>query len=191
MNDARIPASSPEPTAPSERAGGGAPVQPKGARPQGAGHPAPPVFSFAAFVLVTVGTFGAAAIAPLAAAFFGDRLALPGALATGLAALAAAAFGALCGAAAAVIARRLAFYEVAGATLLWAAAVAVIAILPGLRAGSSAIAALEAQGKLVVVLGLLGVGALSAIAVFAGSTLAYLAVGTGRFDASVSYELFV
>jgi lipoprotein-releasing system permease protein len=71
----------------------------------------------------------------------------------------------------------------------------VFALLPGVLAslltGAPALAALEAQGKLVVVLGLLGAGMLAATAVFVGSTLAYLAVGTGRFDASVSYELFV
>jgi lipoprotein-releasing system permease protein len=148
------------------------------------------VFSPAAFVLVTVGVFGAAVVAPLAAALFGDRLALPGALATGLAAVAAAGFAAALGAAAAVTARRLAFYEVAAASLLWAAAVAIVTALPGLRA-TSALQPLEAQGTLVVVLGLLGAGLLAATAVFAGSTLAYLATGTGRFDPSLSYELFV
>ena len=169
----------------------GAAVPDAAARPGGAGHPAPPVFSFTAFALVTLGTFGAAAVAPYAARLLGDRLALPGTLATGLAALAAAALGAAFGAAAAVVAKRLAFYEVSLAALLWAAAVAVLAVLPGLRAGAEVLAALEAQGKLVVVLGLLGAGLLAATAVFAGSTVAYLAVGTGRFDASLSYELFV
>jgi lipoprotein-releasing system permease protein len=157
----------------------------------GAGHPAPRVFSVAAFLLVTAGTFGAAAVAPLAATLLGDRLALPSALANGLAALAAATLGAAFGAAASAVAKRLAFYEVAAAALLWAAAVAVIALVPGLRTGTDALAALEAQGTLVVVLGLLGAGLLAATCVFAGSTLAYLAVGTGRLDLSLSYELFV
>jgi lipoprotein-releasing system permease protein len=157
-----------------------------------AGHPAPPVFSVAAFLLVAIGLFGAAAIFPLAGTLFGDRLALPGPLATGLSALVAALAGAALGAAAAWIGRRVAFYELAAAYLLWSAAVAgVVAFLPGLRQGSAALAALEAQGTLVVVLGLLGAGLLSAAAVFTGSSLAYLAVGTGRFDPSLSYELFV
>jgi lipoprotein-releasing system permease protein len=148
------------------------------------------VFSTAAFVLVTLGTFGAAAVAPAAAVLFGDRLALPGPLATGLTALVSAVVGAGFGAAAALVARRLAFYEVAAAALLWTALVAVVALLPGLRA-NPALAGLEAQGTLVVVLGLLGAGLLAAIAVFAGSTIAYLAFGTGRLDASMSYELYV
>ena len=156
----------------------------------GAGHPAPPVFSTRAFVLVTVGTFGAGAVAPLASAFFGDRLALPGALATGLAALTAAFFAGALGAAAAVVARRLAFYEVAAATLLWAGAVAIVTILPAARS-SAALQPLEAQGTLVVVLGLLGAGVFAATCVFVGATLAYLVAGTGRLDLSLSYELFV
>jgi lipoprotein-releasing system permease protein len=159
--------------------------------PAGAGHPTPPVFSVPAFVLVTIGTFGAAAVAPAAATLFGDRLGVPGAATTGLAALAAALFGAAFGAVAAAASRRLAFYETAVAALLWTGAVAVIAMLPGLRGGVQALQSLEAQGTLVVVLGLLGAGYLTATAVFAGSTLAYLVFGTGRFDPSLGYELFV
>ena len=155
-----------------------------------AGHPAPPVFSAAAFALVLVGVFGATLVAPLTVALASDRFALPGPLATGLAAVAAAAFAAALGGAAALVSRRLAFYEVAAATLLWAALVAVVAVSPALR-GARPLQPLESQGTLVVVLGLLGAGLLAAIAVFAGSTAAYLATGTGRFDPSVSYELFV
>jgi len=160
------------------------------APPPSGGHPSPRVFSPTAFVLVMVAVFGAPVVAPLAVALFGDRLALPGALATGLAALSAAAFAAALGAVAAVVSRRLAFYEAAVAALLWTAVVAVVAALPGLR-GASALQPLEAQGTLVVVLGLLGAGLLAATATFAGATLAYLATGTGRFDPSISYELFV
>ena len=159
-------------------------------RTEHAGHPAPPVFSAVAFVLVFLGTFGAAFATPQLASLFEDRLALPGALATGLAVLGGAAIGAGFGAVAAIVARRLAFYEVAVVTLLWAAAVAVVAVLPGLRA-TPALASLDAQGTLVVVLGLLGAGQLAATSVFAGTTLAYLVFGTGRLDASVSYELYV
>jgi lipoprotein-releasing system permease protein len=138
------------------------------------------------------GLFGAAALAPLAAAFFGDRLSLPGPLATGLSALTAALAGAALGGAAAWVGRRIAFYELSAAFLLWAAGVAaLVAFAPGLRERSSALQALEAQGTLVLVLGLLGAGLLSATAVFIGSTLSYLAVGTGRLDPSLSYELFV
>jgi lipoprotein-releasing system permease protein len=156
----------------------------------GAGHPAPAVFSFSAFALVAAGVLAAVVAAPLAATLFGDRLALPNGLALGLAAVVGAGLAGLFGAAAALVSRRLAFYEVAAASLLWGLLVAVVAAVPSLR-GAGALATLEAQGTLVVVLGLLGAGLLAAIAVFAGATLAYLATGTGRLDTSLSYELFV
>jgi lipoprotein-releasing system permease protein len=176
-DEAREPAETPGAVASPER---GSP---------GAGHPAPPVFSIRAFLLVTLGLFGTLLLAPLASKLFSDRLALPDALATGATALAAALCAAAFGAAAAWLARRLAFYELAAAFLLWVVAVAVIvAFLPGLRAQ---VPALDAQGTLVVVLGLVGAGLLAAFAVFCGSTLTYLAAGTGRFDPSLSYELFV
>jgi lipoprotein-releasing system permease protein len=177
------------PTPPAGAPGAGAPAAARG--DVGAGHPAPPVFSWVAFGLVVVGTFGATAVAPAASTLFGDRLALPDALATGLAALTAALFGAGVGAAVAVITRRLAFYETAAAVLLWTGVVAIVTASPRLRAGTEALHSLEAQGTLVVVLGLLGAGLLAATAVFAGATLAYLAVGTGRFDPSLGYELFI
>ncbi len=155
-----------------------------------AGHRAPPVFSVRTFVLAVVGVFGAAAVAPVAMTFFGDALSLSGPLATGLAALASAVFGAILGAVAAAVGRRLAFYEVAAAALLWAAAAAVVSAAPGLRSAPP-LQGLEAQGTLVVVLGLFGAGLLAATAVFAGATLSYLVFGTGRLDTSLSYELFV
>jgi lipoprotein-releasing system permease protein len=163
-----------------------------GAAPPGAGHPAPPVFSTPAFLLVVVGVFGSAALAPVAHAFFADRLGLGATLAAGLAALTCAVAGGLLGAAAARAGRRLAFYEVSAATLAWAAATAVIVALPaGVRGGIGALQGLEAQGTLVLALGLLGAGVLCATAVFAGASVAYLLIGSGRLDASLSYELFV
>jgi lipoprotein-releasing system permease protein len=159
---------------------------------EGAGHPAPPVFSLRAFGLVVAGLFGAALLAPVAELLYADRLGLPDAAATGAAAVTAFLFAAAVGAVAAWSARRLAFYEIAAASLLWSAAVAgTVAFLPGVRQGSAALQSLEAQGTLVLVLGLLGAGFLAATAVFVGTTLAYLAVGSGRLDASASYELFV
>jgi lipoprotein-releasing system permease protein len=164
----------------------------EGANAFGASHPVAPVFSAWAFVLVLVGVFGAAAIAPVAHAVLSDRLGLGGDLAVGLAALVAAIFGAAVGALAATFSRRLAFYEVAAASLVWTGLVVVLVeLLPALRGSVAGLQALEAQGTLVVVLGLLGVGALAATAVFVGASLAYLAFGTGRFDPSLSYELFV
>jgi lipoprotein-releasing system permease protein len=156
----------------------------------GAGHPAPPVFSVWAFLVVLVGILGSLAIAPVAHGLFADRLGLGRNVALGLAALVAAGFGAIAGATAATLGRRLAFYELAAASLLWAALVAVVVgLLP--RGMIAPLQPLEAQGTLVVTLGLLGAGAVAATAVFAGATLAYLAWGTGRFDPSLSYELFV
>jgi len=155
----------------------------------GAGHPAAPVFSFRAFGIVVLGLFGAVALAPVARLLFADRLGLPDAAANGAAAVATFLFA---DALAAALSRRLAFYEIAAACLLWSAAVAgTVAFLPGLRQGSAALQSLESQGTLVLVLGLLGAGFLAATAVFVGTTLAYLAVGSGRLDASASYELFV
>src|SRR5512146_1906167 len=163
----RAPSPDPVPPAPAGAAGeasAGPPAATAG------GHPARPVFSVPTFLLVLVGVFGTAAVAPLAATLFGDRLALPGPLATGLAALAAALFGGALGAVAAAVGRRLAAYEVSVAALLWAAATAVVSATPRLRE-AGALQGLEAQGTLVVVLGLLGAGALAATAVFAGASL--------------------
>jgi lipoprotein-releasing system permease protein len=191
MNDARVPAA-PQPPA---RPGAGEPAAPPpgDARAAGAGHPAPPVFSFWAFALVTAGTFVASVAVPLVLLpLFGDRLALSPSVAMGLAVSSGAALAALCGVLAAVAARRLAFYEIAVAVLLWAAAVAAwMAVSPRVRGATAVLGALQSQGKLAEVLGLLGLGLLSATAVFVGATLAYLAVGSGRLDGSVSYELFV
>jgi lipoprotein-releasing system permease protein len=182
----------PSPVVPRAAAAAPVPVPDAAGRRRSAGHPAPPVFSIPAFLLVLLGTFGAAAVTPVAHTFFSDRLSLSGAIAPGLAALAAAAFGATFGALAAWVGRRLAFYEVAAATLLWTAAVAlVVGRLPGLLGSVAALQGLEAQGTLVVVLGLVGLGALAATAVFGGASLTYLVAGTGRLDLSMSYELFV
>jgi lipoprotein-releasing system permease protein len=191
MNDVRLP-EAPQPQ-PRPEPGGREPPAPPAPHAAGAGHPAPPVFSFWAFALVTAGTFVASVAVPLVLLpLFADRLALPSPLATGVGVFSGAALAALCGVLAAVVARRLAFYEIAVAVLLWVAAVAAwMAVSPHLRGGTSVLGALQAQGKLAEVLGLLGLGLLSATAVFLGTTLAYLAVGSGRFDASISYELFV
>jgi lipoprotein-releasing system permease protein len=180
----------PETTAPPAAPAPAVPDRAPAAAPP-AGHPAPPVFSVPAFLLSVTGIFGAVAIAPLVHVLFADRLALPPALATGLAALVAVGFAATVGATAAWLTRRLAFYEIAFAGLAWSVVVALVISLPRLRAGVAAIQALEAQGTLVVVLGLAGAGALAAIAVFAGASIAYLLTGSGRFDSSLSYELFV
>ncbi|HET9551594.1 MAG TPA: ABC transporter permease, partial [Anaeromyxobacteraceae bacterium] len=82
--------------------------------------------------------------------------------------------------------------EVTAAAILWSITVAVrVAMLPALRGSPLGAEGLESQGTLVVVLGLLGAGALSAVAVFVGAALAYLLAGSGRLDASLSFELYV
>jgi lipoprotein-releasing system permease protein len=151
-----------------------------------------PVFSVRAFLLVLAGVVLAGAGAPALHAVLLSRLALPAPLALGLAALGAGLVAAAFGAVAALAARRLAFYEVAAATLLWTLTVAVrVAALPALRGSALGAEGLEQQGTLVVLLGLLGAGVLAATAVFVGATLAYLAAGSGRLDPSVSFELYV
>jgi lipoprotein-releasing system permease protein len=168
------------------------PAPPAAREPEAIGHPAPPVFSGPSFALALGGVFGAPIVFALALKLLGGRLALPGPAATGLAALAAVIAAGLLGASAGAVGRRLAFYEIATAGLAWiAAALVAFRALPHLRGGPFDLSTLEAQGTLVVVLTLVGVGLLAATAVFVGSTLAYLVAGTGRLDASASYELFV
>jgi lipoprotein-releasing system permease protein len=167
---------------PVERAGEG----------RGAVHPVPRVFAPRSFAVAAVGVIGAPLVFGLGLKLLGDRLGLPGAAATGLAALAAALAAAATGALAGAISRRLAFYEIAAAALLWTGAAAgAMRLLPRLRGGPFDLSGLEAQGALVAALTLVGVGLLAAAAVFAGATLAHLFLGTGRLDASLSYELFV
>jgi lipoprotein-releasing system permease protein len=156
-----------------------------------AAHPVPPVFSTTAFLLALLGLVAAATGAPLLQALLSGRGGLPPTLAMVGATLLASLFAAGCGAAGALAARRIGFYEVTAAMLLWAASVAVrVAPLGGLRGPGAGPEVLE-QGLLVVVLGLLGAGALAATAVFVGATLAYLFGGTGRLDLSISFEFYV
>ncbi len=158
----------------------------------GAAHPVAPVFSTTAFLLVLVGLVGAATGAPLLQAVLAGRGGLPPALAMAGAVLVASLFAAGFGAAAALAARRIGFYEVTAAMLAWVGSVALrVAVLGSQRGAAAGLEGLEQQGLLVVVLGLLGAGALAATAVFVGATLAYLVGGTGRLDLSVSFEFYV
>ncbi|HSN15122.1 MAG TPA: ABC transporter permease, partial [Anaeromyxobacteraceae bacterium] len=103
-----------------------------------------------------------------------------------------AVFAALLGAAAAVVGRRLAFYELSAAAILYLAIasirVAAIARHPGADALSRT---LETQGTLVAVLVALGSGLLAATAVFVGASVGFLVGGRGRLDLSFSWEAFV
>lgn len=169
------------------------PTARSGAAPgPGAAHPVAPVFSTTAFMLVLVGLVAAATGAPLLQALLAGRGGLPPTLAMAGAVLLASLFAAGCGAAAALVARRIGFYEVTAAMLLWVATVALrVAALGSQRGPAAGLEGLEQQGLLVVVLGLVGAGALAATAVFVGATLAYLLGGTGRLDLSVSFEFYV
>jgi lipoprotein-releasing system permease protein len=157
-----------------------------------AAHPVAPVFSTPAFLLALVGLVAAATGTPLLHAVLAGRGGLPPALATAGAVLIASLFAAGCGAAAALWTRRIGFYEVTAAMLLWVGTVALrVAALGSQRGPAAGLEGLEQQGLLVVVLGLVGAGALAATAVFVGATLAYLLGGTGRFDPSLSFEFYV
>lgn len=160
--------------------------------PAGAAHPVAPVFSSKAFLLVLVGLVAAATGTPLLQAALAGRGGLPPSLATAAAVLLSSLLAGGFGAAAALGARRLAFYELTAAMLLWTATVALrVASLGATRGSAVGLEGLEQQGLLVVVLGLFGAGALAATAVFVGATLAYLLGGTGRLDLSASFEFYV
>jgi lipoprotein-releasing system permease protein len=150
------------------------------------------VFSPGSFGLALVGVFGAVAVATQASVLFADRLRVAGGVATALAALAGALFAGLLGAAAAFVGRRLAFYEVSAAAILFVAfaglRVATLARSPGADALSQA---LESQGMLVAVLLAVGSGMLAATGVFLGASLGFLVAGRGRLDPAFSWELFV
>jgi lipoprotein-releasing system permease protein len=66
-----------------------------------------------------------------------------------------------------------------------------VATLGAARGTAAGLEGREQQGTLVVVLGLLGAGALAATAIFTGATLAYLLGGNGRLDLSFSFEFYV
>jgi lipoprotein-releasing system permease protein len=151
------------------------------------------VFSVAAFLAAAAGVLLAPAVAGYGHLLLSDRLALPVPAATGLALLLAALWAAAGGGAAAAVGRRLAFFEIAAATLLLIGLELgpLAALLPRLRASGLAVTAWEAQGKLVLVLGLLTTALGSGTAAFMGSTATFLATGSGRFDPSLSYELFI
>jgi lipoprotein-releasing system permease protein len=136
---------------------------------------------------------GAPVVAGLGHVFLGDRMGLPASAASGVALAAGAAWALLGGAAAAVAGRRIAFYEIVAATLLLLALALgpLVLVLPYLRALPLVLHAWQYQGRVVLVAGLLLVCLSSGAIGFLGSTLAFLLTGSGRLDASLSYELFV
>ncbi len=154
----------------------------------------PGVFSMATFALAAVGVVGAPLLAGIGQLFLYDRVGLPAGVATGLAVLASGLFAMAAGGLAAAVGRRVGFYEIAVATLLLVALLfgpVFFLALPRLRSTDFAVAAWEAQGTLVLVLGLLFTALVAGTFTFAGASLGYLLFGSGRFDAKLSYELFV
>jgi lipoprotein-releasing system permease protein len=151
------------------------------------------VFSAAAFAIAAAGVVYAPVVAALGHRFLSDRMALPPTAAAWLAVAVAAALAFGSGAAAALVGRRLAFYEIAASTLLlvFLELGPLLALLPRLRGSGLVVSAWEAQGSLVLVLGLVSTALVSGTVAFVGSTVAFLAWGTGRFDPSMSYELFI
>jgi len=151
----------------------------------------PRVFARGSFLLALVGVFGAVGVASQAHVLLSDRLRAGDATAAGLAALAGALFAVALGAVAAVVGRRLAFYEISAAAILYLA-VASVRVATLARGGGDALSrTLETQGTLVAALVALGSGLLAATAVFLGASLGFLVAGRGRIDLSFSWEFFV
>ncbi|HEX7622683.1 MAG TPA: ABC transporter permease, partial [Anaeromyxobacteraceae bacterium] len=150
-------------------------------------------FSLPAFGFAAAGVLAAPLLAGVLEVVLSDRLGLATALATGLAVLAGALLAVAAGLAAAAAGRRIGFYEIAAAVLILLVLLfgPVLFSLPRLRASGLALTSWEAQGTLVVVLGLLLTGLLSGAATFIGASLGYLLLGSGHFDPSLGYELFI
>jgi lipoprotein-releasing system permease protein len=153
----------------------------------------PRAFSLPAFGFAAAGVLLAPLLAGVLEVVLSDRLGLATALATGLAVLAGALLAVAAGLAAAAAGRHIGFYEIAAAVLILLVLLfgPVLLSLPRLRASGLALTSWEAQGTLVVVLGLLLTGLLSGAATFIGASLGYLLLGSGRFDPSLGYELFI
>jgi lipoprotein-releasing system permease protein len=179
-----------DPTAPAAPSEPPRPVAPPVAQP--VARPVARVFAPLPFALAVVGIFGAVALASQAHLLLVERARLGGGTAAGLAALAGAALAVLAGGAAAVAGRRLAFYEISAASILFTLAAGLRVALLARHPGSDALSqALESQGALVALLAALGSGLLAATAVFLGASLGFLLFGHGRLDLSFSWELFV
>ena len=152
-----------------------------------------PVFSWRSFGLSAAAVIGAPVAAALGHVFLSDRLGLPAGTASGLAIAAGAAWAILGGAAASVAGRRIAFYELVAATLLLLALALgpLTFFLPALRGLPLVLHSWQYQGRVVLTAGLLLVCLSTGALGFLGSTLAFLLTGSGRFDPSMGWELFV
>ncbi len=154
---------------------------------------APGVFSASTFAFAAAGVLGAPLVAGFGEVVLADRLGLATGFATGLAVMAGALAATAGGFLGAASGRRIGFHEIAAATLVLLVVLfgPVLVVLPKLRSTGLALSSWEAQGTLVVVLGLLFTGVASGACAFTGASLGYLLLGSGRFDPSLSYELFV
>ena len=152
-----------------------------------------PVFSWRSFALAAAGVLLAPALAALGHVFLSDRMGLPAGSASGLALAAGAVWVAGGGAAASVAGRRLAFYEIVAATLLLLALALgpLVLLLPALRGLPLVLHTWQYQGRVVLVAGLLLTCLSTGALAFLGSTVAFLVSGSGRFDPSLGYELYV
>ncbi|OFX21814.1 MAG: hypothetical protein A2V77_19950 [Anaeromyxobacter sp. RBG_16_69_14] len=151
----------------------------------------PPRRAFHVSRLFSAGTFAFSAAgivaAPLVAGggvVLADRLGLAPGLAV-LAGVAVAVAGGFLGAAAG---RRVGFHENVCATLIL---LALLFALPKLGSTGPAPSSWEAQGTVVVMLGLVFTALLAGTSSLAGASMGYLLFGSGRFDPSLSYEVFV
>jgi lipoprotein-releasing system permease protein len=177
----------PDPLLDPVRASGGAPPGPG---PAPVSLHAPPVFSLACFLIAAAGVIGAPLAAAVGQVALADRASAG--VAAGVPALCGVLLAIAAGALAAAVGRRVGFFEIAAATLILLCLL-FGPVLLGTRFGASAliVKSWEAQGPLVVALGLLSSALLSGTFTFAGATLGFLLFGSGRLDASLSYELFV
>ncbi len=169
------------------------PPDPVAPEPRQATRNVPRVFSVATFGFAVAGVLSAPLVAGFGQIALGDRLGLASGLATVLAILAGSLVALLGGLLGAMAGRRIGFYEISSAVLLLLAVLLgpVLVTVRGQNAAGLAIATWEAQGSLVVVLGLIFTAALAGTFVFTGASAGYLLFGSGRFDPSLSYELFV
>ena len=153
----------------------------------------PPVFHWGSFALAAAGVVLGPLVAGLGHAFLSDRLGLPAGSAAALALGGAALWAIAGGAAAAAVGRRLAFYEIVAAALLVLALELgpLLLLLPRLRGLPLALHSWEAQGRVVLVVGLVLLGLASGALAFLGSTASYVFTGSGRLDASFGYELYI
>jgi lipoprotein-releasing system permease protein len=169
------------------------PREPVASEPGQTSRSVPRVFSMGTFAFAAAGILAAPLVAGFGQIALGDRLGLAPGVAAGLAILAGGAVALAGGLLAAVAGRRIGFYEISSATLVLIVILLgpVLAMLPRLRGSGLALATWETQGMLVVVLGLLSTAALAGTFAFTGASIGYLLFGSGRFDPSLSYELFV